>query len=423
MDPGRRGALGLDGVNFFTAGVQTAFGAFTAVYLVKNQWPAQDIGLALTITTLSSLVSQIPAGAYIDSVQDKRRAVLAGIVGVGVAALLLCVTAERFAVFFALALQGLASSFIAPAIAAISLALVGQAGLSERVGRNARFASIGNGLAAGVMGFAGARLPSGSVFPVAVALTLPAVLSLLLISRGAAADATPFQPAELRARAETTWRGMKNLLLDRRLSIFCGCVLLFFAASAAIGPGIAGQVTKRRPDTATLIVAATILLPQGIVAAISPWVGRLAETFGRRPMLLLGWGLLPIQALVYVVVPDREGLVLCYLLNAVSGAVFGVMVTVVAADLTRDTGWFNLTLGTLGVATSIGASLSTFFGGLVAAAFGTSVAAIGLALVGICALLVVWLCMPETRADNAAKTPRPAPSEVAAQATGCPPAR
>jgi hypothetical protein len=58
-------------------------------------------------------------------------------------------------------------------------------------------------------------------------------------------------------------------------------------------------VTRRRPEFATLIVAATILLPQIIVALIAPWIGRTAERAGRRPMLLLGWGLLPVQGLLY----------------------------------------------------------------------------------------------------------------------------
>ena len=87
--------------------------------------------------------------------RDKRGAVLLGIAGVGLAALLLCVTAARGAVYLALAVQGLASSLIGPGIAATSLALVGHAALSERMGRNARFPGISSGLAAGVMGIAG----------------------------------------------------------------------------------------------------------------------------------------------------------------------------------------------------------------------------------------------------------------------------
>ena len=106
------------------------------MYLVKNQWQPEAIGFALTIATLSSLFSQIPAGAALDSMRDKRRAVLLGIAGVGLAALLLCVTVAKPSVYLALAMQGLASSLIAPGIAAISLALVGRVALRERIGRN-----------------------------------------------------------------------------------------------------------------------------------------------------------------------------------------------------------------------------------------------------------------------------------------------
>ena len=137
-----------------------------------------------------------------------------------------------------------------------------------------------------------------------------------------------------------------------------------------MGPVVAARVTMRWPDFATLIVAATILLPQAIVAVISPWIGRRADRSGRRPLLLLGWGLLPVQGLLYAALPGPFALVLGNLLNAVSGAIFGVTMTVVAADLTRRTGCFNLTLGALGVAIAVGASLSTFFTGISVAVFG-----------------------------------------------------
>ena len=394
-----RSNRGLDGVNFFVAAVQTAFGAFIAVYLVENSWPPEAIGFALTVSTMSSMFSQIPVGAVLDSMRDKRPAVLFGIAGVGLAALLLSVTAARGVVYLALALQGLASSLIGPGIAAISLALVGNAALSERIGRNARFAAIGNGLTAAVMGIAGVYLPAVSAFLVAVVLTLPALLSLLLIGRGERqATAEPLS-SDQKPQDDTriTWQGVRSLLLDRRLAIFAACVILFFAASAAIGPGVAAQVTRRWPHWATLIVAATILLPQAIVAVISPWIGRRANRSGRRPLLLLGWGLVPVQALLYAALPIAFALPFGNLLNAVSGAIFGVTMTVVAADLTQRTGGFNLTLGALGVAIAVGASLSTLCTGISAEIFGPRMAALVLALVGLCGLLLLWARMPETQ--------------------------
>jgi MFS family permease len=405
---------GLDGVNFFIAAVQTGFGAFVTVYLVKNLWPPEAIGFALTIGTMSSLVSQIPAGAVLDSIRDKRRAVRLGIAGVGLAALLLCVTAARPAVYLALAIQGLASSLIGPGIAAISLTLVGQAALSERIGRNARFASIGNGLAAVAMGITGAYLSSVSVFLISAMLAVPALLSVSVISvrpEPAMAQAPPID-AHRQNDTRIAWNGMKSLLLDRRLSIFAVCVVLFFAASAAMGPGVAGRVTRLWPEFATLIVAALTLVPQAIVAAISPWIGRRAEMSGRRPLLLVAWALIPLQALLYATLPPVPALVSGNLLNAFSAAIFGVTMPVVAADLTRQTGGFNLTLGALGVAISVGASISTFFTGFSVALFGVREAALGLGLVGLCGLLVLWIGMPETRT----RAPDEAPVSVHAGA-------
>ena len=408
----RHSVYGLDGLNFFAASMQAGFGSFVVVQLVANHWPAEAIGFALTISTVSSLVSQVPAGAFIDSIADKRRAVRLGVTCVGLAALLLGLTSAKPGVYLAQALQGLGSSLIAPGIAAISLALVGEAAFSERLGRNARFASIGNGLTAGVMGLAGSYFAPASIFFVAAVLTVPALLSLSLVGReraNASEDPTK-KEGQKQDDQKLTWKAVQVLLLDRRLLIFAACVVLFFAASAAIPAGVAAQVMKRRPELATLIVAATTLLPQAVVAIISPWIGRTAQRSGRRPMLLLGWGLLPPQAMLYATLAGPYTLLICQALNGISGAVFGVMMTLVAADLTRRTGRFNLTLGALGVAISIGASLSTLFAGVTVAAFGGKVAYFGLALVGLCGLLLLWIAMPETRPSTVAP-PEPTSAE------------
>jgi MFS family permease len=410
----RHSLYGLDGVNFFVAAMQTGFGAFVTAYLVRNHWAIQAIGFALTISTVSSLLSQAPAGAFIDSIRDKRRAVLLGTIGVGVAALLLALSPARPAIYLAQALQGLASSLIGPGIASVSVALVGHAAFSERVGRNVRFASLGNGLTAGVMGLAGSYFEPASIFWLTAALTVPALLSLSLVRPERAetpvADATGRKEL-VRDDAKLTWESLKSLFRDRRLLIFAICIVQFFASSAAMLPGVAVRVTRGHPELATLIIAATILLPQAIVATISPWIGRTAERSGRRPMLLFGWGLVPLQGVLYATLSGPYALVICLVLNAFSGAVFGVMMTVVAHDLARGTGRFNLTLGALGVAISVGASLSTSFAGIVAAAFGGEAAYLGLASAGLLGLLLLWFGMPETR-PRSAPALEPTPAET-----------
>ena len=148
----------------------------------------------------------------------------------------------------------------------MSLALVGQAALSERIGRNARFASIGNGLAAGLMGIAGSYVPAVSMFLVSAVLVVPALLSLFLIGRGRVQATAPNKPpmdGDVQDNTRTTWQGVKSVFLDRKLAIFAACVVLFFAASAAIGPGVAAQVTRRQPDIAAL--RSTSRLPRHVL--------------------------------------------------------------------------------------------------------------------------------------------------------------
>jgi MFS family permease len=410
---------GLDGVNFFIAAVQTGFGAFVAVYLTENRWTPAQVGFALTIATMCGLLSQIPAGALVDRLRDKRHAVRTGAVGVGVGAVLLALTPSEPAVYLAEALQGFGSSLIGPGIAATSLAVVGQKAFSERIGRNARYASIGNGLTAGVMGAAGSYLAPVSVFWLTAALTLPVLISLSMIRYDAAAPAVRAAPKPAEARA--SWSDLKSLCLDRRLMVFALCIVLFFLSSAAMLPIAATEVTKHHPKLADAIIAVTILLPQAVVAAISPWIGRTSEKSGRRPMLLLGWGLLPLQGLIYATLPGPVALTLGQALSGASGAAFGVMMTLVAADITRGTGRFNVTLGALGVAISIGASLSTSFAGIMASRFSDKSAYLALALAGVCGALLLLVGMPETRPSDTEPSATQSGSRVTRPRSDAPP--
>ena len=385
-----RGPRALDLLNFFVADVQTGFGPFVAVYLTTHKWTQVEIGFALTLGTIVSLISQIPAGALVDAVQNKRAAVGAALVGVIIAALLLAIQPMALPVVVAEVLHAFASCMLTPAIAAISLHLVGHAALGERLGRNARFASIGNGLAAAVMGATGAWLSSRAVFVLTAALCVPALVSLLAIGRGP------------HARRQTTsplfdWPGLRNLFTDRRLVAFAVCVGLFHLSNAAMLPLIGAEITMRSGDFANVIIAVCIVLPQAVVALCSPWVGRSATALGRRPLLLLGWSALPLRGVLLAVLPGAWLPIAAQAVGGVSAAVFGVMFPLLAADITRGTSHFNLCMGALGLAVYLGAALSTALGGWIADAAGVQAAFTALGLVGLLGTFAVWLAMPETR--------------------------
>jgi len=145
------------------------------------------------------------------------------------------------------------------------------------------------------------------------------------------------------------------------------------------------------------LIAACIVAPQIIVALFSPWVGRQAGVWGRRPLLLVAFGALPIRGLLFTVVADPYFLVAAQLLDGISGAVLAVIVTLMIADLTRDTGHFNLGQGLVGTFIGIGASLSATLAGYISDHFGSPSAFAGLAAIALLGLIVAWFLMPETR--------------------------
>jgi MFS family permease len=379
----------LDLLNFFVADVQTGFGPFVAVYLTTHKWTQVQIGFVLTLGTVVALVSQLPAGALVDAARNKRAAAGVALVFVIIAALLLAFQPTPLPVMVAQTLHAFASCVLTPAIAAISLHLVGHMALGERLGRNARYASLGNGLAAAVMGATGAWLSSRAVFVLTAALCVPALLSLLAIGRGE------------HARQQTTvrmfdWQGLRRLFTNRPLLIFAGAVVLFHLSNAAMLPLVGATVTMRAGTYANLIIAACIVVPQIVVALCSPAVGRGAERIGRRPILLLGWCALPARGFLLAVLPGAYLPIAAQAMSGISAAVFGVMLPLLAADITRGTSHFNLCMGALGLAVSLGAALSTPLAGWIADTVGVQIAFVALALVGVVGTLFVWLTMPET---------------------------
>jgi predicted MFS family arabinose efflux permease len=394
--PSRNSLAGLDWLNFFIANVQTGFGPFIAVYLAGVGWTEFNIGSILSVAGLVGLITQLPGGALVDAVHSKRSIAALAALSITLSALLLALWPFYPVVLTAEILHGVASSLLGPAIAAISLGLVGHAAVGERLGRNARFASIGNGLAAAAMGACGYFLSARAVFFVTAVLLAPALVALRAMSANEI-DPERCHGGLSRRRDNRPPTKFAELLRQRPLVILAGCVMLFHLANSAMLPLMASVVTMRSSQWATVLIAACIVVPQLVVAALSPWVGRRAGSWGRRPLLLLGFAALPVRGVLFATVKDPNLLVAVQLLDGLTASVFGVMVPLIIADLTRGTGHFNLGQGIVGTTTGIGASLSTTFAGYTSDHFGSEFAFLGLASVAVLGLAAVWFLLPETR--------------------------
>lgn len=380
---------------FFVADVQTGFGPFVSVYLTAQRWTQIDIGLVLSAAGFVSLIGQMPGGALVDAARSERRVAAIAVAAICISALAYAALPAFAVVLSASVLHALASCVLGPAIAAISLGLVGHAAIGERLGRNARFASIGNGLAAAAMGACGYLLSARAVFVVTVLLLVPALWALRYITAGEI-DPERAHGAPPRERRKPPIRP-GELMQNRRLLIFAGCLLLFHLANAAMLPLMGSVLTMRSARWATLLIAACIVVPQIVVAALSPWIGERAQAWGRRPLLLIGFAALPLRGLLFAVVGNPELLVAVQLLDGITAAVFAVLVPLIVADLTRDTGHFNLGQGIVGTFVGIGASISATLAGLISDRFGSPWAFAGLAVIALAGFVAVGLLMPETR--------------------------
>jgi MFS family permease len=167
-------------------------------------------------------------------------------------------------------------------------------------------------------------------------------------------------------------------------------------ANASMLPLAGEALVYRNVPLSSLILSALIIVPQVIVALMAPSAGRRAKTWGRRPLLLVGFCALPVRALLFAWTTNPTILILAQVLDGVSGTMLGVLTALVIADLTMGTGRFNLAQGFVGTMSGVGASLSTTLSSLVAARLGPAAGFLGIAAVAFAAALLMWLLMPET---------------------------
>jgi len=394
---GGRHNRALDWFVFFVADIQTGFGPFVAVFLTSQKWTQIDIGLVLTVSGIVSLVGQIPLGALVDGVRSIRTLAAISLILIGISAFAFAAWPILVVVFATRILHAGASCVLGFSLVSLSLSLVGPDKVSERLGRNAAFASAGTGIAAAIMGLCGKYVSDQAVFFLAAGLVVPAVFALSRIRPGnmhAARRMSAYSPTAGLAV-------LSELVRNRPLVIFAACIGLFHLANAAMLPLAASMVTLRSNEAATIMVAASMIVPQFTVTLLSPIVGRATEKWGRRPFLILGFIALIARGWLLSITEQTYLIVFFQVLDGVSAAVLGVLVPLTVADLSGRSRYFNLAQGTIGCAMGIGAAISTTLTGYLADTFGSYTAFITLAILATIGLTAVVVAMPETRPPRA----------------------
>ncbi len=387
----------LQATNFFLADVQTGLGPFLAAYLAGAGWEPGRVGVALTLGGIITVILQTPAGAVVDGVRSKRLILVIASAVLACGAVLLSFTAAPWAVYTSQVLIGGAGPFLAPTLAAVTMGLVGRQLFDRQFGKNQSFNSAGNVFCALSIAGVSRLFGNRAIFIAAAILTVPTVLSILRIraedidyelARGGRSEATKGDKQDGSV--------IKTLLGDRILLIFLICAFLFHFANAAMLPQLGEMLSKGAVRTAAPFMAACIVVTQFVIMCSAAAIGRWANKHGRKPLLMLGFGVLPVRAFLYTVVHQKAGLISVQLLDGVANAIFGVVSILVIADRTHGTGRFNLVAGALATAVGLGAALSTTFGGKLIQYGSYTTSFLALGAVAALALVLLWSTMPET---------------------------
>src|SRR5262245_35151038 len=391
-DQSRRG---LDWTNFFMADVLVGFGSFLAFYLADLGWSKQQVGLVLTVGGLAGVAALIPGGALADAVRWKRGLVALGIALIAASALILALWPRFEMVVAAEIMHGVTAGLLGPAIAAISLGLTGRRGMPLRVGRNFRFAAAGNALTAAAMGALGAYLASHAIFLATAALCVPALIALSRIR----SDEIDYARARNAARRDhkVELQRMMTLGKNRDLLIFAGCLVLYHFSNASLLPLVGQNLAQSKVALSALYMAGLIMVPQIVVALLAPWIGYWSELWGRKPLLLIGFGTQAARALLFVLVSDPWGMIAVQVLDGITGAIVTVLTILVITDLTAGTGRFNLAQGVVGTLTGIAAAVSTGVLGIIVSRFGDAVGFMAMAAMTMAGLALLWMFLAETR--------------------------
>ena len=387
---------GMDWLTLLLAGGGSAYGAFIPVYLTTNSWTQTRIGLVLTVGTIVGMLCQVPAGLLVDAIGPRRRTALYWAIAVsGLVPLVFVLLPRTLPVLLAMACRPPpAACSPPPSPPSASPSSAARVWATRRPQRALRLDR--RGPRRGDHGRQRLpRLPESGVPGGGGA------------DRAGAAGAASDRAGSGRARwgnrrapgtgGRPGWFSPFGLLRDRTLLIYASCVALFQVASIAVIQLSAVDVTARLGARGALVIAAFLIVPQVVVALISPWLGQAADRFGHRTVLLAGFATVPIRGVLFALVRNPYVLVPVQVLEGAGGAAFGIMMPLIAADLTHGKGHYTLCLSLLGLAAGAGTAISTALAGWAADHYGRHAAFWVLAAVGVAAVVLVALAMPETR--------------------------
>ena len=380
-------------------------GPYLSIYLLLTyHWDQASIGFVMGIGGIAAIVAQTPVGAAVDRTTAKRALIVAGAITVTAGTLAMPLFPNFFGISLLQALTGVAGSVFAPALAAITLGLVGARHFSRRIGRNESFNHAGNAAAGAITGGLAYYFGPVVVFWVLAAMAAFSVVATLRIPGDAIDHEMARGMDHAPGQTHPQPSGFAVLLRDRRLLIFAAAMVSFHLANAAMLPLVGQVLALQNRDAGTALMALCIVAAQVVMVPTAYLAGAKADSWGRKPIFLVAFAFLTTRGFLYTLSDNPYWLVGVQVLDGVGAGIFGALFPLTVQDLTHGTGRFNVSLGAATAAWGVGAALSNIIAGWIVVAAGYDAAFISLGVLAGAGLVLYWAAMPET-GPNAA-TPR-----------------
>ena len=291
--PARRGNVSLDWLNFFLADVRDGLGPYLAIYLLTVQkWDEASIGMVMSIGGIAAIVAQTPAGAVIDNTRAKRALIIAAAMIVTLCCVILSFLPAFIPVAITQAITGAAGSIFQPAIAAITLNMMGPKAFTKRTGRNEAFNHGGNAFAAVLAGGLAYFFGPIVVFYLLAAMATASVVAALAVPIAAINHEVARGLHEDDNDKSERPSGFRVLTTCRPLLTFAACIVLFHFANAAMLPLVGQKLALINKNLGTTLMSACIVAAQLVMIPVAMLVGAKADLscrLSRCRIIPSGW--------------------------------------------------------------------------------------------------------------------------------------
>ena len=390
----------LDSLNLFIAPLGGGAGAYVAYYVASSQhWNACQIGGLLSIMAACLALAQIPAGLLIDRIKHRNQVTALALAVIAISWACMLAFPSQTVVLVAQVLIGISCAFFGPAVASITLGLVGYDGLEHRLARNGVFSHVGNMLTALLIGLCTAFLSGKAIIGLLIAFAFLAALSALGIRKSALVEEKVATESFAKNYSEKLYpllKGLLGLLNTPGARIFTLAALLYSIANASMLPLMVQVISKQGSGAASVQLPSFLLLTELVMIPVCFFVGKQAK-LGRRPLLIVSFFTLVLRGLGFTFIKSPLLLVGMQILDGISAGIFGLVLTLVVADFCRNTNRFSSTLAAMYMLLTLANGFSEFSSGVIASHFGFGAAFAILTLMAFAGLVVIVTLLPETR--------------------------